>query len=211
VVIRIKCPQCDKTIKVPDDKAGSRVYCPRCGEPCMARPDDSAPAAGPAAREKGSSDVEGPGRCAAPSRGGPPELFWGVRAWEWAAVAVAAGVGVLGLLLPAVAGFLPDRELVAARATPWAVVLVPSSLLALLVILHGHATGCPSCGRWWARRRVQKEFVGREVFDKDGVPFARATYRTTYECASCGHRWSASQTDEYKDFVRSKRPRRGLG
>jgi hypothetical protein len=131
--------------------------------------------------------------------------------WERAAVALAVGVGVLGLLLGVGAGLLPHGEAAAAWATHLAVVLVPSSLIALLVILHGHATRCPSCGRWWVRHWVDKEFVGRELFEKRGVPFARSTYRTNYKCTSCGHRWSASQTDEYKDFIRNKQARRGLG
>jgi hypothetical protein len=49
--------------------------------------------------------------------------------------------------------------------------------------------------------------MDREVFDKGGVSFARATYRTTYECTVCRHRWTADHTDEYKDFIREK-PRR---
>jgi hypothetical protein len=87
-------------------------------------------------------------------------------------------------------------------------VVVPSSLLLLLAILHGHATGCPSCGKWWVRRRDETQFVGRQLFHKGGVPFARATYRTSYTCGTCGHHWSAEHTDEYKDFIRPKPPSR---
>jgi hypothetical protein len=131
-----------------------------------------------------------------------------MRRWERAAVAAVAGLGVLGLLLPVVASLLPGGGALAAGATPWAMVLVPASLILLLVMLHGRATGCPACGRWWARTKKGSEFVGREVFDKGGVSFARATYRTTFACGSCGHRWSADSSDEHKDFVRDKRPRR---
>jgi hypothetical protein len=53
--------------------------------------------------------------------------------------------------------------------------------------------------------------VGREVFDRGGVSYARATYRTTYACGSCGHRWSVAASDEYKDFLRDKPPRQRLG
>jgi hypothetical protein len=134
-----------------------------------------------------------------------------MRRWERAAVAVVAGVGVLGLLLPVVTPLLPGGGALAAGATPWSMALVPSSLLLLLVMLHGRATGCPACGRWWARAKSGTEFVGREVFDKGGVSFARATYRTAFACRSCEHRWSADYTDEYKDFIRDKPPRRRLG
>jgi hypothetical protein len=120
-----------------------------------------------------------------------------MRPWEGAAVAVVAGTCLLGLL-GAFAG----------RATPWATPLVPACLILLLVMLYGRGTGCPSCGRWWARTKEGSEFVGREVFDRGGVSFARATYRTMFACGSCGHRWSAESSDEYKDFVRDKRSRR---
>jgi hypothetical protein len=133
-----------------------------------------------------------------------------MRRWEQGAVAVVAAVGIVSLLLPVVAPLIPGGEPVGVRATPWAVVLVPSSLILLLIILHGHATGCPSCGRWWTRRKVESEFVGREVVDKGGIPFARSTYRTTYKCGSCGHGWSVDHADEYKDFLQGS-PKRRLG
>jgi hypothetical protein len=121
-------------------------------------------------------------------------VFTGKSRGLWLAVAVVAGVGLVSLAL-----------------TGWAQVLVPASVLVLLVMLYGHGTGCPSCGRWWARRKVEMEFVGREVFDKGGVPFARATYQTTYRCQSCRHRWSVASTDEYKDFIHERPKQRRLG
>jgi hypothetical protein len=86
--------------------------------------------------------------------------------------------------------------------------LVPSCIVLLLVILHGHATGCPSCGRWWARRRIKDEFVEREVFDRGGVLFARAIYRTSYECRSCRHGWSKTFMEEYKEFIGQRKKQR---
>jgi hypothetical protein len=134
-----------------------------------------------------------------------------MRPWERAAVAVVAGTCLLGLLLPVVASLLPGGGALAGGATPWAMLLVPTSLLLLLVLLHGHATGCPSCGRCWTRTKGGTEFVGRAVFDRGGVSVARATYRTAFACRSCDHRWSADSTEEYKDFVRARPPRRRLG
>jgi hypothetical protein len=81
----------------------------------------------------------------------------------------------------------------------------------LLAILHGHATGCPSCGWWWGRNKVESEFVGREVVDRSGVSLARATYRTIFACGFCGHRWSAEFTDEYRDVIGDQPPQRRLG
>jgi hypothetical protein len=89
-------------------------------------------------------------------------------------------------------------------------VLVPLCVAAVLIVLHGAATGCPSCRRWWARRIAEKGFVSRDVYERDASTFARATYRTTYECAACRHRWSVTSADEYKEPVR-ERPRRRMG
>jgi hypothetical protein len=128
------------------------------------------------------------------------------------AVAVVAAVGVGSLLLAVVAPLLPGLARHADALTGWAQLLVPTSIIILLVMLYGHGTGCPACGRWWARRRVDTEFVDREVFDKGGVPFVRSTYRTIYQCNSCRHRWSVASTDEYKEFIRDRpKQRQRLG
>jgi hypothetical protein len=113
------------------------------------------------------------------------------------AVALAGGVGAVGLLLPLHGG--------AAAAAPWPVLLVLSSGVLLLAILYGHATGCPCCEWWWARREGETEFVDREVFDKGGVPFGRTLYRTSYSCRYCGHSWSLQHTEEYREPVRARR------
>jgi hypothetical protein len=207
-MIRFRCPQCEKPLKVPEEKAGVTSHCPRChGRYTVPAP----PAAGPPKHDGGSPEAEESGNHATSPRHEVWALFVGMRPWEGAAVAVVAGTCLLGLLLPFVASLLPGGGSFAGRATPWAMLLVPGSLILLLVMLYGRASGCPSCGRWWARTKDRTEFVGREVFDRGGVSFARATYRTTFACGSCGHRWSADSTDEYKDFVRAKRPRRRLG
>ena len=206
-MIRFRCPQCEKPLKVPEEKAGVTAHCPRC----HGRYTVPTPAAGPPGFDRESPEAEGSGRPATSPRDEVRALFLGMRPWEGAVLAVVAGTCLLSLLLPAVAPLLSGGGAFAGRVTPWATLLVPASLILLLVMLHGRATGCPSCGRWWARTKEGSEFVGREVFDRGGVPFARATYRTTFACRSCGHRWSADSTDEYKDFIRARRPGRGPG
>jgi hypothetical protein len=116
----------------------------------------------------------------------------------------------VSLVLAIAAPLLPGLARRADAVTGWAHLLVPASVLLLLVMLYGHGTGCPACGWWWARRKVDTEFVDREVFDKAGVPFVRSTYRTIYRCNSCRHRWSVACTDEYKEFLRD-RPKQRLG
>jgi hypothetical protein len=93
-----------------------------------------------------------------------------------------------------------------------AMILIPCFVVALLVVFHGYATSCPSCGKWWARNQIDTEFVDRQVVHKQDTPYARATYRTNYECKSCRHRWSMTRTEEYKEFIKDRsRPRQRLG
>jgi hypothetical protein len=100
------------------------------------------------------------------------------------AVALLAAVAALGLPL--------------ALLYPLAPVAAVCSLVLLGVILHGLGTGCPSCRKWWSREKVRTDFVGREVFDRDGAAFARSRSRTTYACGDCGHRWSVDEEEEFR-------------
>lgn len=203
-MIRFRCPQCNKGIKVPEERAGISIHCPRCKERCLV------PLGGPAGSPTGSSleaaQPEGRDRRATTTWDHVRALFAGMSWWMRGAVALVAGVALLSLAVVFLGSFVPGGE----ATTPWAMALAPVSVILLSVMLHGQATGCPSCGRWWVRRMVETEFVDRHVFDKGGVPFARATYRTTYECTSCRHRWSVDHTDEYKDFIGTK-PKGRLG
>src|SRR5262249_53331905 len=65
-----------------------------------------------------------------------------------ALVMLAAALG-LGLLAPV----LLPHEGAAGWAASCGPPVVVCSLLGLLTVLHGHATGCPRCGTWWSRRK----------------------------------------------------------
>jgi hypothetical protein len=203
-MIPFRCPFCGKTLQAPEKKAGATAACPRCNErlaiPLTA---DGADAVLSASGAWGPSPARPHGDQAPPLL---PAMTRGVR---WA-VGLAAGVGILSLLLAVTTAFLPAPAAAADAARGAAMILVPACAVAVLVVLYGAATACPSCRRWWARRLVEKEFVDRAVFEKDGSPIGRSTYRTTYECTSCRHRWSATAADEYKEAVR-ERPRRRMG
>jgi hypothetical protein len=203
-MIRFRCPRCGQALKAPEGKAGAAVVCPRCQRRCVAPPGTPAPG-----QEDDPLGHEARGGAVAhqePEES--PSLFSGMsRGWR-CVVALVAGLTVLILLLALVGPQVSALEAAGGAAGQGAVPLVVFSTVVVLVILHGHGTGCPACGRWWTRRRHDSEFVDREQFDKDGVPFARAKYRTTYECASCRHQWSVTSTDEYKDFISRDRPKR---
>jgi hypothetical protein len=202
-MIRFHCPLCGKTLEVPKTP-GAMVVCPLCNERSVAPLDASRTGA-----EAQGSEHEACRQAVAPrdKNQGLPLFARMSRRLRWA-VALVAGVGVFSLVLAVLACWVPALGSLADKATCGAVILVPASIVSLLVILHGHGTGCPSCGKWWARRKTETEFVDREVFNRDGVPFARATYRTGYECSFCRHRWAATSTDEYREFIRQRKKQR---
>jgi hypothetical protein len=176
-----------------------RFHCPLCSQPLKV-PEDTAGATVvcPLCRE--ATVVPG-GRQASARRqqgAGPVPQQEGSLKWR-PLVALAAGVAVVCIVVAVVA---PD--------VAW--VVIPCLVVGLLVVLHGCATRCPSCGKWWARCEIETEFVERQVLHRDDGPHARATYRTNYECRSCRQRWSLTRTEEYKDFIKDRRqPRQRLG
>ena len=210
-MIRFRCQHCGKTLKASGAKAGASFVCPRCKErsaaPAGASDDAFDPWAGP---EESSRRAQDPERAVALYGGQTPSLFSRMSPRFRGAVALVAGAGVVSLVLAVVAPLSPSLAHLAESAASVAMLLVPSSAILVLVLLHAHGTGCPACGRWWARTKVETEFVEREVIDKGGIPFARSTYRTIYECPRCQHRWSVAFTDEYKEFIRRRPGRQGL-
>jgi len=121
---------------------------------------------------------------------------------------LVVSVGALTLLLAVVGPLVPPLNGAGEAAQYGAVPLVSLSVIGSLAILYGHGTSCPECGKWWARKEARKEFVEREEFEKNGVPFARSIYRIGYACESCGHGWSVTSSEEFKKVGRDRtRPR----
>src|SRR5262249_7728419 len=107
VVLRFSCPRCNKTLKVPDSKAGLTVACRRGGELSMAHEE-----ATPAAREP---------RGRAASHGASSPSLLARMGWKgWTAVVLVAGAGLLSLLLPAVASLAPELPVSPGAAGYWA-------------------------------------------------------------------------------------------
>jgi hypothetical protein len=200
-MIRFPCSFCHHTLKAPDNKAGATVVCRRCQRLTVVPTSNSVPADTPSDSEAEPAGTSRPLSATPLGRAGA--LPWGLNPWR-CLVGLVAGVGVLSLLLAISAPALHFSEPAAATARQWAMVGVPACLVLLFVLLHGHGTICPACGRWWARAEGETESLGREGFEKDGVPWVRATRRTTYACKHCRHTWSATYTDEYKGTVRRR-------
>jgi phage FluMu protein Com len=197
-MIRFRCPHCEKSLKVSEGKAGAAVVCPRCQErsevptdATMTSDEEQTPVSSAWDQTRVDQGDESPPFFSGMSQG----LRW--------TIAALAGVSIFSLLLAILASWVPAL----ASATSVATILVPLAVVALLVILYGHGTSCPACRKWWAKSRVGTELVDREVFDKEGITVGRSTYRTTYACDSCRHRWSETFTDEYKKVL-PERPRR---
>jgi hypothetical protein len=192
-VIRFRCPQCDKTLKVPDNKSGTTVLCPRCREACRI-PAESAP-----------SYVQEPGRPPVATPDQRRGLFAGMRGrLRWGAVLVV-GVAVLSLFLAVSAPFLRVPQDVVAAARHDALILVPTCLVLFLVVIYAHVTSCPACGKSWARAEGATASLSRQVSDQGDVRRVRSLRQTTYVCQYCRHTWSATFTDEYQEAARGRR------
>ncbi len=194
MTIQFPCPLCHHTLKAPEEKSGAAISCPRCGERSVI------PSAGRASSPTAArAGVAGGDAGAAPGR---------LRAWR-ALVALVVAVGVLSLLLAVLGPALRFSEDSAAAVRGFAWVTVPLCVVALLALLHGHMTGCPGCGRPWAREEGETECLGREEFHKAGESWVRAKRRVNYACKHCQHKWSATLTDEYKGNLRGRRGAKG--
>jgi hypothetical protein len=187
-VIRFSCPLCGKTLKVPEDRAGRPIACPRCKERSVV------PAGSHASGNGG--DAEAPGLPRHADSDEAPGLFSGMsRRVRWAAALLAAMIP-LGLLLAALPQLLPGGG-ISDLGAQVAMTLAAVSFLLLSVILYGQGTSCPSCGKWWSRAKFEKEFVDREVFEKGDTLVGRSLYRTTYRCDHCKHKWRVTEEEEY--------------
>jgi DNA-directed RNA polymerase subunit RPC12/RpoP len=194
-MVRFPCPTCGKMLRAQEEKVGRSGVCPRCGDRVVT-PGDTPP----------EDDGAGPQEAVEQPAGLLTSMGFGVRS---TALALAL-VGVTGLLVAAVRPLVPEESLLGGPAASWAWVTSLCCLTLLGVVLHGHGTGCPSCNWWWTRERAGKEFLGREVFDKAGVPYGRSTYRTTYLCSSCKHTWSVNEAEEYRASAAGQgQPQRG--
>jgi predicted amidophosphoribosyltransferase len=185
-VIRFPCPVCNKMLKVPDNKGGKPVLCPRCQEPSVARA-ESVPYLEQARPE--------------------PTPQSGARMSHWlrGAIVMVAALGLISLSLALLAPLLPLSADSVAVTRFHARFVVPTCLVLVLLLVYADATSCPACGKWWARMEGETTSLRREVLEQGRVRRMRATREMTYICKYCRHTWSATYTDEYE----AARPRRG--
>jgi DNA-directed RNA polymerase subunit RPC12/RpoP len=208
-MIHFRCVQCDKALKVPEGKAGATVLCPRCQERLVVPSGASASGIDEPTDSPGHTpELEGTDQPVNSFWDQAGELFAGMSPGLRLVEVLLAGLGLITLLLALLALFVPLPGGFAAAVISSAMFLVPLFVVVFLVILYGHATSCPLCGRWWVRAKYATEFVGREVFERNGDSFARSTYKTTYICNACKHKWSANYSEEFKESMsdRLKRP-----
>jgi len=102
----------------------------------------------------------------------------------------------------------------------WVWYLIGAGVIALIGLISGLETQCPSCKKWWARKFEGKEEIDREggyktvtrydiQYDKYGkeigrikrqeqVHVTRVTYRNYYKCKYCQYKWTTISTSEYE-------------
>jgi hypothetical protein len=194
-MIRFNCRECGKKFKVSDEGAGKRFSCSRCGHLVTATPgDDSSGSALPAVGGR-HGELAGAGPLGV---GGVAEVFAGTsRGLRWAVI-LLLGLCAVSLLLAILSRIVPAEDGFFGAAASWSDPLFLGSAVVLMAIIYGQATSCPSCHRWWAREKVDSEFVDRTVVEREGAPVMRSIYRNVYECRSCRHRWSLTDADEYE-------------
>jgi hypothetical protein len=173
-------------LKVPDNKAGNPVLCPRCHEPSLA-PAESVPF-----REQA--------RPPEPTPQSRPRMSF----WLRAGIVMVAALGLISLGLALLTPLLPLSADTVAATRAHARFLVPACLVLVLVLVYADATSCPACGKWWARMEGDTTSLRREVLEQGRVRRMRATREMTYICKYCRHTWSATYTDEY-EAARSRR------
>jgi hypothetical protein len=207
-MIRFFCPLCHFTLRAPEEKVGTVVTCPRCQEMSVVPSSGSASArTGSAGLAPSTATSSGPERLrhgVGSIRGRAGAMVWRLESWRYL-VALVVGVGALSLLLAILAPALRLSEASVVTVRQAVIIVMPVCLLILFILLHGQGTSCPACGKWWAKVEGETECLGREQFQKAGVPWVRARRRTTYACKHCRHTWSATYTDEYQGAV-SRRP-----
>src|SRR5262249_14784751 len=120
------------------------------------------------------------------------------------------GLGLACLLL-AVTGAGRTEETASALLHGF-VIATCMSLFVGLAILYGHATRCPSCRRWYAKKDHGNELIDSAIYDRDGAVdsserrpvFKVLTYHHKHHCSYCGHQWVTTFIDRFASTVRRR-------
>lgn len=210
-MIRFPCPNCQKTLKVPETKAGATATCPSCKERCRV---PSELADDPDAAESEPEPVKSPkpsnrqNSADAKPHEQPPSRWAAMSTLVRLILIFFAGGGIICLLLAIFAPFLPVQAATAASIRHYCTLLFFAGLIGSIVTLHGYGMSCPSCHMWWMQEKIDTKEVDRENFDNaEGVPFKRITYQTNFQCKRCRHRWHTTYSDEMKRSTK-RRPKR---
>lgn len=172
---RFSCPSCGKSLNVSKDSAGAQIKCPGCGEQVT-------PTATPSRVEAG--------------REAPPGLIAGMSPGARLAALLLIVAGLLGLALASWRPSLPGGW--GTFPAGLGLLLGLCSFALCCAIVHGQATRCPACRKWWSKARVTSEFVDRELYEGQDGQHARSVYRTTYVCEACHYRWSVLDAEDYR-------------
>lgn len=194
-MFRFPCPYCGKTMKASEEQVGTVTYCGKCQEEVRV------PSVPREKRQPAGADVISEDAL------GYRAVVQGMSPRVRGVLAVLAGAALVSLLAHGVSLLLSDDSAVRAFLRAWALPAFFLCLAAILVVLYGHGTSCPSCHRWWAKDRKDRTILDEEEFDRDGVVFKRVAYQVKYQCKSCEHCWYSSFTEEYKKPQSKKRSR----
>ena len=123
----------------------------------------------------------------------------------------------MNILIPT--SFVAILAFSAVRVYPAAEMSALSALFLIVVDAIGPSSSCPSCQRWFVRRRVGRQFLGQKTrtesrysidspqgdfsYTHRDIQAVYVDYRNDYVCRKCGHKWNTIDSRTGSPFTKS--------
>jgi ssDNA-binding Zn-finger/Zn-ribbon topoisomerase 1 len=220
-MVRFSCPNCGKTYRAEGKAAGKKVTC-SCGKSFLV------PLEPPQGAQSPALAAEAPGReeenlfatlesTQEGQRIIPPRKNASTFPTWLKVILVILAIQTAIALVVVVAFELPD---IGAGGTSAAGISFALLLVVLAVSYFGHCSGCPNCGKWWARILMKQDLLSQEEgyltvprveqfrsptgdllyekHKKEQVHAVFQTHRHYWKCKFCRHTWSEESTTAHE-------------
>jgi DNA-directed RNA polymerase subunit RPC12/RpoP len=152
-MIHYRCPRCKVLLRSPDRDAGAKLACPQCGQRLQVpSPPPNKTLLAPLA-PPGAADPQGPaGLPEKPPPPGPDDALQPPpKSGHPVAIPVLAAVLVVAAAIAAVCLQVPREFSAVIPVLVLVLIGVSLPIIGLVVLLTSIGTGCPKCGKWWAK------------------------------------------------------------
>jgi len=209
--IRFPCPHCGIYLRAPVEHVGRSISCSACQERATVPPEDEL-TAGDFGRAIASQPP--PPVVSLPVRVGRrvKQFFSSMSTSTRLILLGCVGLGLGCLVLMYYVGMGPEGSAAPLRHS--LMIAACLSVIASLATLYGHATCCPACRRWYAKRDDGSELVDSGIYYRETDEAADRgdrsavlkvlTYHHKHRCSHCGHQWTTTSTDRYEGTVRKR-------